>query len=126
MTHYKIILTGSEIFVDSYGSADPLIGFVACRIIKAETEELAIAMAKRNILVNWNQSFNADRKIGLPTLEVQKITPVNRWLTREPKNDYFFYADAESRQQYLEQLTTPRRWFQRKAKRKKAPSIKND
>src|SRR5690554_2514223 len=111
MIHYKIILTGSDIFVDSYGSADTITGFVACRIIKAETEDLAIAMAKRNILVNWNQSFNADRKVGLPTLEVQKITPVNGWFAREPKNDYFFFIDSETRDKHLEQLLSPRRWF---------------
>lgn len=121
MIRYKIILTGSDIFVDSYGSADPITGFVACRIIKAETEDLAIAMAKRNILVNWNQSFNADRKVGLPILEVQQIAPVKGWFTREPKNDYFFFTDAETRQKQLDLLINPRRWFSRKPKRADAP-----
>jgi hypothetical protein len=116
MMHYKIILTGSDIFVENYGSADPITGFVACRIIKAETERLAIAMAKRNILVNWNQSFNADRKVGLPNLEVEKVTQVNGWLTREPKNDYFFYTDDQTREAHLEKLINPRRWFKRKPK----------
>lgn len=126
MIHYKIILTGSDIFVDSYGSADPITGFVACRIIRAETEELAIAMAKRNILVNWNQSFNADRKVGLPILEVQKITPVNGWFAREPKNDYFFFTDSETCQKQLEKLINPRRWFARKPKRQKTPQTGAD
>src|SRR5690606_24168257 len=53
MTHFKIVMTGSSILVDHYGSTEPIVGFVACRLLKAESEELAIATAKRDILVQW-------------------------------------------------------------------------
>jgi len=115
MMHYKIVMTGNDIFVENYGGDEPIIGFVACRIVKAESEALAIATAKRNILVTWNQSFNADRKVGLPRLEVEKVTSVSPWLAREPKHDYLFYASAEIRQAHLDKLINPRRWFRRKS-----------
>ncbi len=114
MMHYKIILTGSDILVDHYGSPDPVMGFVACRIIKADSERLAIAMAKRDILVQWNQSFNADRKAGLPRLTVEQITTVNPLFTRKPKHDYYFYSSEEAHREHLEHFTrVKRRWFGR-------------
>lgn len=113
MMHYKIVMTGTEIFIENYGADDPIIGFVACRIIKAESERLAIATAKRNVLMTWNQSFNADRKVGLPKLVVEKVMTVSPWLAREPKSDYLFYTNRESHQAHLDKLTKPRRWFRR-------------
>lgn len=114
MMHYKIVVTGNNILVENYGSTEPIIGFVACRVIKAESEALAIATAKRNILVNWNQSFNADRKVGLPKLRVEKIDSVSPWLAKEPSTDYFFYSTDEGHREHLDKLTKPRRrWFKR-------------
>lgn len=112
MTYYKLLLSGRGILIDHYGSSEPMMGFVACRILQAESEEMAIAQAKRDILVHWNQSFNADRKAGLPKLSLEHIDPVNRWLTRRPKHDYYFYVTEEQRQEHLARFTKPkRRWL---------------
>ncbi|MGD8174535.1 hypothetical protein [Marinimicrobium sp. ARAG 43.8] len=116
MTHFKIVMTGSSILVDHYGSTEPIVGFVACRLLKAESEELAIATAKRDILVQWNQSFNADRKAGLPKLSIEKISTIRPWLTRKPKHDFYFYVSDEQRFEHLQKLTrTKHRWFGRTA-----------
>lgn len=115
MRLYKIVISGDGICFDNYGSPDPVIGFITCHLIRAESEELAIATAKRNILVHWNQSFNADRKTGLPQLHVHKITATRRWRVRKPKNDYYFFTSAEDRQTQLDKLLRPkRRWFWRR------------
>lgn len=112
MTYYKLLLTGRDILIDHYGSPEPSMGFVACRILQADSEEMAIAQTKRNILVQWNQSFNADRKAGLPKLSLEHIGRVNRWWTRRPKHDYYFYVTEEQRQEHLELFLDPkRRWL---------------
>lgn len=114
MTFYKIVLTGTDILVDHYGSPEPVMGFVTCRLVRADSETMAIATAKRDILVQWNRSFNADRRAGLPRLSVAQISPVRRWLTRKPRHDFYFYSSDERRDQHLALLTRPRRWFQRR------------
>jgi hypothetical protein len=109
--HYKIVVSGNGIIFDNYGSPEPVIGFVACRLIEAESETLAIATAKRNILVQWNQSFNADRKIGLPKLIIEHIAPVRNLFRRNAKHDYYFFVSEETKQQYLERFTRVKRWW---------------
>lgn len=115
MTFYKIVLTGTDIMVDHYGSPEPIMGFVTCRLVKAESEAMAIATIKRDILVQWNRSFNADRRAGLPRLSVEWIGPVRRWLTRKPRHDFYFFDSNERRDEHLRHLIQPkRRWFRRR------------
>ncbi|WP_347331897.1 hypothetical protein [Marinimicrobium locisalis] len=115
MMHYKIVLTGSGILVDHYGSPEPVMGFVTARLVKAESEDLAVATVKRDVLVQWNQSFNADRKAGLPKLTIEQVTPVRALLARKPKHDFYFYISEEQREEHLQELTQPkRRWFKKK------------
>ncbi len=109
---YKIIITGKGVCFDNYGSPEPVIGFIACRLIRAESEELAVAIAKRDILVHWNQSFNADRKTGLPQLQLEKISKTRRWRVRKPKHDYYFFTSEADRTAKLEKLLqAKKRWF---------------
>jgi len=127
MIYYKLLLTGRGILIDHYGSSEPLMGFVACRILPAESEAMAIAQAKRDILVHWNQSFNADRKAGLPKLSLDHIVRVNRWLTRRPKHDYYFYVTEEQRQEHLAHFIRPkRRWLGLGGRKSRAPNSKSD
>jgi len=117
MMHYKIVLTGSDILVDHYGSPEPVMGFIACRILKAESEEMAVALAKRNVLIQWNQSFNADRKAGLPKLSLETVTPIKPLFIRKPRHDYYFYDCEEKRQEHLAYFTQGKKgWFRRKKK----------
>jgi hypothetical protein len=109
--NYKIVISGNEILFDNYGSPEPVIGFIACREVEAESEEMAIATVKRNILVQWNQSFNADRKIGLPKLIIEQITPIRKLFRRRARHDYYFFVSEETKKQHLEKFTKVKSWW---------------
>lgn len=110
--YYKVVISGSNIFFENLDNPDPVVGFIACRLIQAQTEELAIATAKRNILVDWNHSFNADRRLGLPSLHVEYIAPFKGWLKPKTDHDYFWFTDEEHKTHQIETLTQPRKkWF---------------
>jgi hypothetical protein len=114
MTYYKVVISGSEIFFENYNST-PVVGFIACRLIQAQNEELAIAMAKRDILVDWNRSFNADRKLGLPILHLEYIAPFKGWIKPKIQHDYYWYTDEKHKQAQIAEFTAaPKRWFWQK------------
>src|SRR5690606_39170278 len=100
--YYKVVISGGGIFFENYDHPEPVIGFIACRIIQADYEELAIATAKRDILVNWNQSFNADRKLGMPRLAVEHLTQVKQWMKPKIKHDYYWFTSEGHKQEQLE------------------------
>jgi len=116
MIYYKVVLSGDNIFFENASalteSAEPIVGFISCKLIEAASQELAVAMAKRDLLVHWNHSFNADRKLGMPKLHLEHIAPVNRWFKPRIHNDYYWFTDADHKQYQLSQFTgEPRRWF---------------
>src|SRR5690606_35456398 len=106
--YYKIVVSGTDIFFENYASDIPVIGFIACRLIEADTEELAVATAKRDILVQWNQSFNADRKMGLPRLTVENIARFKGLFKPTIKHDYYWFTDDAHKQEHLERFTRRR------------------
>lgn len=111
-THlYDVILTGDNIFFEN-DRERPITGFVTCRRIEAGTEEEAQRTARHRLLIQWNQTLNADRKLGVPRLSVEHTQPVGllrRWLQPAPSGDYYFYDSAEVRQQHLAALLKRRR-----------------
>lgn len=115
MTYYKVVLSGENIFFENSGDApEPVIGFITSKLIQTESEELAIAIAKRDLLVHWNHSFNSDRKMGMPKLAVEYIGEVRGWFKPKSTNDYYWFTDVEHKQEQLEKLTqAPRQWFWR-------------
>ncbi len=119
MTYYKVVLSGENIFFENYSDApEPVIGFVTCKLIQADTEELAIALAKRDLLVHWNHSFNSDRKLGMPKLAIEFIEPVKGWFKPKTTNDYYWFTNAAHKQEQFEKFTrAPSRWFWRKDKK---------
>jgi hypothetical protein len=115
MTYYTVVISGANIFFENYNLTEPVVGFIACRLIQAQTEELAIATAKRDILVDWNRSFNADRKLGMPALQIEHIAPYKGWIKPKTKHDYYWFTDAEHKQAQIAELTRPpKKWFWRK------------
>jgi hypothetical protein len=115
MMHYKVVISGENIFFENYGNPDPVVGFIAFRLIEAQTEELAIATAKRDILVHWNQSFNADRRLGLPKLQTEHIAPFKGWIKPRIKHDYYWFSDEEHKQRQLDKFIKPaKKWFWKK------------
>ena len=112
MIYYKIVLSGADIFFENYSNPDPVIGFIACRLINAPTEALAIATAKRDVLVDWNHSFNADRKLGMPKLQIEHIEQVKGWFKPKASNDYYWFTDDTHKQAHIDELLTPpKKWF---------------
>jgi len=115
MMYYKVVISGSDIFFENYSSTAPVVGFIACRLIQAQTEELAVAIAKRDILVDWNRSFNADRKLGLPVLHLEYIAPFKGWIKPKIQHDYYWFTDEEHKQAQIAELTlTAKKWFWQK------------
>ncbi len=122
MTYYKVVFSGENIFFENASamsesaSAQPIVGFISCRLIQAASEELAIATAKRDLLVHWNQSFNADRKLGMPKLHLEHIAPVSRWFKPKIHNDYYWFTDSAHKLEQLSKFTRePGRWFWQRA-----------
>lgn len=114
MTYYKVVLTGEDIFFENASridneSAEPVIGFISCKPIRAETPALALAIAKRDLLVHWNQSFNFDRKMGMPTLTLEYIGEIRGWFKPKSSQDYYWFTNEEHKQALLAQLTQPPR-----------------
>jgi len=122
MMYYQVVLSGDHIYFENANTAqdpaDPqaIIGFISCRLIQAASEDLAIAIAKRDLLVHWNHSFNADRKLGMPQLHVEHIAQLSRWRKPKISNDYYWFTDLEHKQQQLDKLIhPPKRWFWQRA-----------
>lgn len=121
--YYKVVFAGENIFFENDSTlldltpmnAQPVIGFISCHYIHAETQDLAIATAKRDLLVNWNHSFNADRKLGMPKLTLQHIVAVNRWFKPKPTDDYHWFTSAAHKQEQLDKLMKKTSgWFGKK------------
>lgn len=125
MTYYKVVLSGENIFFENASRIDsdapePVIGFIACKLIQTESEELAIATAKRDLLVQWNQSFNLDRKLGMPKLGLEHIAEVRGWFKPKSTNDYYWFTDNDHKKSQLEKFTQPpRHWIWRSSKKNK-------
>lgn len=114
MTYYKVVLSGEDIFFENASridndSAEPVIGFISCKPISAETPALALAIAKRDLLVHWNQSFNFDRKMGMPALTLEYMGEICSWFKPKSSQDYYWFTSEEHKQTLLAQLTQPPR-----------------
>ncbi len=114
MTYYKVVLSGENIFFENASRmdsehAEPVIGFISCKPVYAVSAQLALAIAKRDLLVNWNQSFNSDRKMGMPALTLEYIGEVKSWFKPKSSQDYFWFTSEEHKQTLLTQLTQPSR-----------------
>lgn len=112
MTYYTVLISGSNIFFEQYENSDPIVGFISQRLIEAESEDLATAIAKRDILVNWNHSFNADRRLGLPSLQLEYIAAFQGWIKPKTKHDYYWYSDEAQKEELLSKVKkTDNKWW---------------
>jgi hypothetical protein len=114
MTYYKVVLTGENIFFENASridneSAEPVIGFISCKPIQADTSAFALAKAKRDLLVHWNQSFNSDRKMGMPLLTLEYMSEMKSWFKPKSTQDYYWFTSEEHKHALLAQLTQPLR-----------------
>jgi len=102
MRRYRVVVSGTGIFVESGDQGDSFSAFVACRFVQAETEELAIATAKRDLLMEWNRCYNRSRTAGLPRLTVELVARVHSPFKSSRKSDgYRFFALADELEEIL-------------------------
>lgn len=116
---YLIILSGENVFFEtSVGDApmgDLVIGFIACHLVEATSDELALAQAKRDLLVQWNQIFNANRKFGMPSLTLERMMRLERAPTPKITQDYFWFRTQEEKVVLIDKLSKqPKPWFWQK------------
>src|SRR5690606_23011592 len=98
---YNVIMTGTGIFFEN-DTGRAITGFVTCRRVEADSEESAGRVARHTLLIHWNQSFNAERKMGIPRLKIEKITRVRRWLAGKLNSDYYFFDSEALHQAHLQ------------------------
>jgi hypothetical protein len=111
--HYKIVLIGENIFFENTDTTEPIIGFISCKYLQAESLDLAIATAKRDLLMHWNHSFNADRKLGMPKLSLAHGAPIKRLIMPKAGNDYHWFSNDETKQTLLDDcINSKRKWYQ--------------
>lgn len=108
---YDIILCGEDIFFENH-ETHAITGFLTCRRVAAESADEAIIQAKHQVLIHWNQSYNADRRLGVPALSVARVSEVKRWINRQPDQDYYFFDSPDNKaahQSNLEDSSRP--WY---------------
>ncbi|WP_020209285.1 hypothetical protein [Gilvimarinus chinensis] len=98
--YYDVVLCGTGIFFDNYAET-PIIGFLTARRVEATDEAEAVKLAQHHVLVHWNHHYNAQHKLGVPTLKVTKVTPVRKWLNRTLNEDYFFFDSEAVKTEHL-------------------------
>lgn len=122
MMRYLLVLSGENIFFETTSEEDVapelVIGFLACRLVTAPSDELAIAQAKRDLLVQWNQSFNADRKLGMPLLNVEFMVHLENCRAPKITHDYHWFTALSQKQELLTTLSRlPKKLFWQRAPR---------
>ncbi|MDO3382107.1 hypothetical protein [Gilvimarinus algae] len=109
--YFDIVLCGTGIYFDNLGE-QPVIGFLTARRVAALNPEDALRRARHQILVHWNQSYNAERKLGVPKLECVSANEIKRWIHRHPNEDYFFFDTPERKQEHLAGIhDSARPWY---------------
>ncbi|MDO3388803.1 hypothetical protein QWI17_23350 [Gilvimarinus sp. SDUM040013] len=110
-TLFDVIVCGTDIFIENH-TESVITGFLTCRRIDAQDAEQAAVHACHQILIHWNQSYNSDRKLGVPKLHVELIQNARRWINRAPTQEYYFYDSAERKREHFQQLCrSTRPWY---------------
>lgn len=105
MARYRVVVTGRGILVESNDQGDYFTGFVVCRFVKAASESEAVALVRRNLLIEWNHSFNRNRSSGVPRLSVELSARVNSpFKTSASSANYSFFSAENEVQTHLDQI----------------------
>lgn len=110
---FRVIFSARGIFVENGSAGDSFSGFVACRYVKADSEQHAVAVAKRDILMEWNDSYNRKRNAGVPHLKVELAGKLkNPFKSGEELSGYRFFNDDDQAEDHLLEISeTSGRWF---------------
>lgn len=105
MARYRVVVSGRGIFVEAGDQGDSFSGFVVCRFVKAASETEAIAIVRRGLLTEWNNSFNRNRTAGVPRLTVELSARVNSpFKSADSSGSYRFFADEDEVSGHLESV----------------------
>ncbi|MCP8898214.1 hypothetical protein [Gilvimarinus xylanilyticus] len=108
---FDVVLCGTGIYFDNF-TETPIIGFLTARRVAAADTTQAIKLAQHQVLVHWNQSYNAEHKLGVPRLEAVTTTAIRKWLRRALDEDYFFYDSEAVKARHLAHIHhTARPWY---------------
>lgn len=108
---FDVIVCGTDIFIENHAGR-LITGFLTCRRIRAEDEDQAAVYACHQVLIHWNQSYNSDRKLGVPSLQVELIQNARRWINRAPSEEYYFFDSAERKREHFRFLCqSTRPWY---------------
>ncbi|WP_339614947.1 hypothetical protein [uncultured Gilvimarinus sp.] len=108
---FDVTLCGTEIFFDNY-TEQAVIGFLSARRVAASSLEEAILRARHEVLIDWNYTHNADRKLGVPKLTTEQVHPIKKWLHRHPSEDFYFFDSPERKQEHLATINNSARpWY---------------
>ena len=74
MATFAVTLEGRGIRLPINGEANPIIGFLATRVVRAKSSDKAIETAKVLVLEEWKAGEHADANTGsIPELSVDAI-----------------------------------------------------
>ena len=100
MPYFQVRLEGSGVSVPVEGEADPIIGFFTTRVVRADDEERALALAREVVLADWRGGgeFAQQNQGTLPVLSADD--PVShlgflRGLFGRRRTGYAFYRYNE-------------------------------
>jgi hypothetical protein len=113
IARYRVVVCGRGIFVEAGDRGDFFSGFVVCRFVKADSEAEAVALVRRNLLVEWNSSFNQSRSAGVPRLTIELSAPVNSPFKKaESSCSYRFFVSEDEVSAHLKSaILASSGWF---------------
>lgn len=110
MASFLFLCEGSNVILDRQG-ADPYVGFIAEKPLKAKNVELAEKFARIELLKNWKLLFNQHNDAGTPVLTVLAARQSrNPFRTVKWREDFSFYRDNEQRDEIVDQLMQKHRF----------------
>lgn len=112
MPRFYIIFAGKDILLDR-GAGEPIIGFIAPRLVAADSELDATNRAKIKLLKQWKLDFNRDNKSGTPQLEPLTIIPIKNPFKRMAfDSELYLYRDSDEREMHIQNCRhAVKRWF---------------
>jgi hypothetical protein len=101
MRRYYIIYHASEILLD-HSTEQPIIGFIAPRILRAKSKEEAVNLGKLQLFKTWKSDFNRDNRAGTPALNANHISRIrNPFKNLKFDQELLFFRSQEQADEHL-------------------------
>jgi len=112
MRKYHIIYHATGILLDR-GAEQPVIGFIAPRIVRAINETEAFNLGKIQLFKSWKSDFNRDNKAGTPALNADQITRLKTPFKKlKLDQELLFFRDPQEAEVHLNNCKRAlKHWF---------------